>query len=69
MDELIKLVSAKAGIPEAQAGKAVDTVLDFLKERLPDSLAGQLDTLIAGGDGASGAADLLKGLSGLLGNK
>ena len=35
MDELIKLVSEKTGLPEATARVAVETVLGFLKDRLP----------------------------------
>jgi nucleoid DNA-binding protein len=35
MDELVKLVSKKTGIPEAQAKIAVETVMDFLKKKLP----------------------------------
>ena len=35
MDELVKLVTEKAGISESQAKKAVATVIDFLNDRLP----------------------------------
>lgn len=65
MDELVKLVSKKAGISESQAKTAVETVLKFLKQKLPQPIAGQVDTLIAGGK----VDDLTKGLSGLLGKK
>jgi hypothetical protein len=59
MDELIKLVVEKAGISEAQAKQAVDTVLGFLKQQLPEPIAGQIDAVMKGD---------LSGLSGLLGN-
>ena len=36
MDELIKQVVQKAGVSEDQAKQAVETVLDFLKDKLPD---------------------------------
>lgn len=68
MDELIKLVSKKAGISETQAKSAVDTVLKFLKEKLPDPVAGRLDDIVSG----AGSLDLGKGmdaLGGLLGGK
>jgi uncharacterized protein (DUF2267 family) len=65
MDELVKLVVKKTGISEAQARKAVETVLDFLKDKLPAPIAGRLDDVLEGG----GAADLLGGLGGLLGGK
>jgi hypothetical protein len=58
MDELVKLVASKVGISSDQAEKAVTTVLGFLKERLPEPVAGQLDSVIAGGSGAGGGLDL-----------
>jgi uncharacterized protein (DUF2267 family) len=63
MDELITQVTKKAGITEAQAKVAVETVMTYLKTKLPPQLAGQLDALVKGGD----PADLAKSLSGLLG--
>ena len=65
MDELVKLVVKKTGISEDLARKAVDTVLDYLKDKLPDPIAGRLDDILEGG----GAADLLGGLGGLFGGK
>ena len=60
MDELIKLVTSKAGISEAQAKKAVETVLGFLKDKLPGPLAGQIDGLLKGN-----VSDLTSSLGGL----
>ena len=48
MDELVKLVSQKVGIPEAQAKQAVDTVMGFLKEKLPAPVAGQSHAVLKG---------------------
>lgn len=67
MDELIDLVVKKTGISRDQATTAVNTVVGYLKEKLPEPLAGQVDGLLKGD--LSGAGDLLKGLGGLLGNK
>lgn len=64
MDELVKMVSEKTGLPEAQAQQAAEAVLDFLKDKLPAPVAGQIDNVLEGG-GASGM--LKKGLGGLLG--
>ncbi len=64
MDELVKVVSEKAGLPEAQAKKAVEAVMDFLKEKLPAPLAGQLDNLLDNPGMASQASGLLGGLFG-----
>jgi hypothetical protein len=68
MDELIKLVVEKTGIPEETAKVAVNTVIEFLKERLPEPLAGRLDDVIEGAD-LTGIGDLISGLGGLLGGK
>lgn len=74
MEELIKQVTERTGISEQQARGAVDTVLGFLKTRLPEPLAGQLDGLVGGATGAAGgiagaAGDVLGGLGGMLGGK
>jgi uncharacterized protein (DUF2267 family) len=61
MDQLVKLVSERAGIPPEQARVAVETVLGFLKERLPAPIASQIDGVIGNTGGSSG------GLGGLLG--
>ena len=66
MDELIKLVSQKTGLPQDKAKVAVDTVINFLKKKFPPSIAGQLDTILAGG---SLPDSLTKGLGDLLGGK
>ncbi|HEX8150953.1 MAG TPA: hypothetical protein VF591_27460 [Pyrinomonadaceae bacterium] len=75
MDELIRQVVERTGISEAQAQTAVITVLGFIKGRLPEPLAGHLDSFLgagAGGGAAPGglggaAGDVLGGLGGLLG--
>jgi hypothetical protein len=65
MEELIKLVSQKTGIPHDQAKTAVETVLGFLKEKLPAPLAGQIDGLLSGG-ATPDLGNLAQGLGGLL---
>jgi len=64
MDELVKLVVERTGLPEAQAKQAVETVIGFLKEKLPAPIAGQIDGLLAGGV-ASNLGNLTQGLGGL----
>jgi hypothetical protein len=68
VDELIKLVSQKTGISEEMAKTAVETVLGYLKQKLPAPIAGQMDSVLEGG-AAQGAEDLVKGLGGILGKK
>jgi hypothetical protein len=48
MNEIIQRLIDKTGIPEDKATIAVDTVVNFLKEKLPAPLAGQLDGLMIG---------------------
>ncbi|GAB4149674.1 MAG: hypothetical protein Fur0021_11020 [Candidatus Promineifilaceae bacterium] len=69
MNELVQLVVDKTGISESQAEKAIATVLDFLKQKLPASIAGQIDGLLKNGGQAADAGDLVKGLGSLLGKK
>ena len=68
MDELVKLVSEKTGLSEEMAKTAVDTVIGFLKQKLPAPVAGQIDALLEGG-GASGLGGIAQGLGGLFGKK
>jgi hypothetical protein len=63
MEELIKLVVQKTGISEEQARGAITTVVNFLKEKLPAPIAGQIDGILSG----SGIGDALKGIGGLFG--
>jgi hypothetical protein len=67
MDELVKTVSNKVGISEAQAKQAVDIVLGFLQDKLPPPVAGQLDAALKGD--VSGLDDLVGGLGGMFGKK
>jgi uncharacterized protein (DUF2267 family) len=64
MDELVKMVAERTGLPEAQAQKAAEAVLDFLKEKLPAPLAGQLDNLLENPGMADQASGLLNNLFG-----
>ncbi|HPH96284.1 MAG TPA: hypothetical protein PKW33_07400 [Anaerolineaceae bacterium] len=60
MDELVALVAKKTGMPEAQAKVAVETVINFLKEKLPAPIASQIDGVISGGGLASTLGGLFK---------
>ena len=69
MDEVVKMVSQKTGLSEEMSRVAVDTVLDYLKDKLPEPIAGQIDSVMAGGDVSGGLGGMAGGLGGLLGNK
>jgi hypothetical protein len=63
-NDLVKLVSSKTGLNEEMATLAVDTVIGFLKQKLPPELSGQLDSLLSGQESSSGIMDAVKGLFG-----
>jgi hypothetical protein len=66
MQELMKLVSQKTGLPEDKSKDAVETVLGYLKKKLPAPISGQIDNLL----GDTGTfEDIAKGLEGFLGQK
>ena len=67
MDELIALVSKKTGISKALAKQVVETVIGYLKGKLPAPIARQIDGILSG-DTAQ-VANAAKGLGGLLGKK
>ncbi|MCA1849549.1 MAG: DUF2267 domain-containing protein [Acidobacteria bacterium] len=71
MEELVKRVSERTGLSEEKAKTAVDTVVSFLKERLPAPIAGQVDNVLgkAGGTIVDKAGDLLGNIGGMFGNK
>ena len=69
MDELVKLVAQKTGLPPETARTAVETVIGYIKERLPQPIAAQLDGLIGGSGSSGGPGNLSGGLGGLLGGR
>jgi hypothetical protein len=67
MEELIGRVAEKAGISEEQARTAVNTVAEFLKEKVPAPYAGYIDKFMSGGGGSGGSGGF-GGLGGMFGN-
>ena len=70
MDELIKMISDKTGLPPEQARRAAEVAIEFIKGRLPASIASNLDGLISGGSAASGGGamgDITSKLGGMFG--
>ena len=65
MDEIVNLVAQKTGISKDQAKTAVDTVIGWLKQKLPPQIGGQLDAVMSGKSPQNIAGDL----GGLLGKK
>ena len=70
MDELIAQVSKKTGLSPEHSRKAAETVLNFLKGRLPTAVAGQIDQVVSGGEaGDGGLGGIAKSVGGMLGKK
>ena len=68
LDELVNRVAERTGLSQEQARTAAETVIGFLKERLPAPVAGALDGAVQGGEaGSSGMMDQAGGMLGNLG--
>ena len=67
MDDLIKLVSEKAGITADQAKSAIEAIGAFAKEKLPAGIGDQVGNFLEGKDlgGLAGMAEGLKDKLGL----
>jgi hypothetical protein len=63
-NELVKLVSSKTGLNEEMATLAVDTVIGYVKQKLPPELSGQLESLLSGQEPSAGIMGAVKGLFG-----
>lgn len=69
MDELLSRVTERTGLSPEQAKSAVETVLGFLKEKLPAPLANGLSSLVGAGEGgAAGGEGLASKASAAVGN-
>lgn len=60
MDQLLSQLTSKANLTTEQAQKAIDVVADFVREKLPDPLAGPVLKALEGNDDA---ASQLKGIA------
>ena len=65
MENIIKLVCEKTGISESQAKSAVETVVSFLKDKMPGGIGAKVESFINGGAGSLG--DLAGGLKDKIG--
>jgi uncharacterized protein YjbJ (UPF0337 family) len=48
MQELIEKIVAEAGISAEQAGKALQTVAEFVKSKVPPTFSGMIDSILSG---------------------
>jgi len=63
MEDLIKSIIDKTGIPADKARSAAETVIGYIKNKLPAPIAGQIDNVIGGGKGDD---DISKGTKSIL---
>lgn len=59
MQELINKIKEAAGIDDAQAKKAIETVSEYLKNKMPKPFHPQIDNLINGGKLSEGIKEQL----------
>ncbi|MEW6286375.1 MAG: hypothetical protein AB1509_09100 [Chloroflexota bacterium] len=65
MNELVTLIVKKTGLPKETAEQVVKIVIQFLKDKLPDTFDALVDkVLVAGSDGKLDAADAMNLLGG-----
>jgi hypothetical protein len=69
MEELVNQIAQRTGISADKARTAVDTVVGYLKERLPDPVASQLDSVVSGKATGGGFSDAAQSLGGMFGKK
>lgn len=51
MDDLIKMVTDRVGIPQDKARSAVELIVGQIKSRLPGPVGSQIDNALSGGNG------------------
>jgi hypothetical protein len=51
MDELIRRIVEKTGIPADKARSAAETVIGYIKTKVPGPISGQIDNAISGDKG------------------
>jgi len=67
MEELIKTVTQKVGISETQAKSAIETVVSFLKDKMPGGIGNQVEAFVKGGSIGNVADSIKDKVSGFLG--
>lgn len=66
MEALVNMITDKTGISQSQATTAIQTVVGFLKDKMPGGIGNQVESFInSGGKGSfGGVADNLTGKMG-----
>lgn len=69
MDDLVNKVSTQVGISGGMAQQAVSIVVNYLKQRLPGPVGGQIDSVLGGQESSEGLGDKVKDLGGMFGGR
>ncbi|HTH80333.1 MAG TPA: hypothetical protein VL593_15280 [Ramlibacter sp.] len=69
MNELIQRLIDKTGLSEEQAASAMQTVVGFVKERLPAPVAAQVESILGGEAEAGALGSIGDALGGMFGKK
>ncbi|MFN8566831.1 MAG: DUF2267 domain-containing protein [Kouleothrix sp.] len=67
MEELVKVISERTGLPADQARAAAQAAVDFIKSKLPEPVQGYVDTALNSG-GAGGLGDIAGQAGNVLGS-
>jgi|SwirhisoilCB3_FD_contig_121_61251_length_928_multi_4_in_0_out_0_2 uncharacterized protein (DUF2267 family) len=67
MNEIIQQVMQRADISEDSAARAVDTVVNYLRDKLPGPVATQIESYLGGEGGISGAS-VVAGATSMMGS-
>jgi hypothetical protein len=67
MDELVQQIATRANIPPDKAMQAARTAIEFLDDRLPPPVRGNLERLLGDGGGGQGGGPDLGDVAGKLG--
>ena len=61
MEELVILVSQETGLSKELSAEAVKIVIDFIKKKLPATVAAQVDAVLGSGSAADALGSLFGG--------
>ncbi|MCW1970481.1 MAG: hypothetical protein KIH69_020420 [Anaerolineae bacterium] len=66
-EQLIQVIMSKANLSQEQAESAISAGIEFIKTKLPEPLASQVDNFLGGDGDNAGGGSMLGGLGGMLG--
>lgn len=66
MNDLVQRLIDKTGLSEEQAASVMQTVVGFVKEKLPGPVAAQVESVLAGGSGGGDAVSSIGGAVGAM---